>query len=49
VPVFLGRLYEAVQQDACRNQKNEEVSVLRKRVKVEDDPVGCWDPPCPEW
>jgi len=49
VPIFLGRLYEAVWQYARRDQKNEEVSVLRKRAKAEDDPVGMWDPPCPEW
>jgi len=30
-------------------QRDEEVSVLKKKVNVEDDPIGIWDPPCPEW
>jgi len=32
-----------------RHQKSKEVKILRKKVKVEDDPIGIWDPPFPEW
>jgi len=29
--------------------ESEEVRILKKKVNVDDDPIGIWDPPHPEW